>query len=71
MECYRGQKAQPVIEISHNAFKIMLPNTNFHREVRLEDDGLSDTERKVMDYLSGRDSASRREAVGCVVSCKI
>ncbi len=29
MECYRGQKAQPVIEISDNAFKITLPNTNF------------------------------------------
>jgi len=61
MECYRGQKAQPVIEISDNAFKITLPNTNFGREVLPEDDGLSDTERKVIGYLSGRDSASRRE----------
>lgn len=61
MECYYGQKAQPVFEISDNAFKITLPNTNFHHEVSVEENGLSDTERKVMDYLIGRHSASRRE----------
>ncbi|MEA4884541.1 MAG: helix-turn-helix domain-containing protein [Clostridia bacterium] len=55
------QKAQPAIEISDNAFKITLPNTNFRREVSVDDDGLSDTERRVMGYLIGRDSASRRE----------
>ncbi|MEA4884018.1 MAG: ATP-binding protein [Clostridia bacterium] len=61
MECYHGQEAQPAIEISDNAFKITLPNTNFRREVSVEDDSLSDTERKVMGYLIGRDSASRKE----------
>jgi len=61
MECYRGRQAQPVVEVSDNAFKIALPNTNLHREVSVESDGLSDAERRVMDYLIGRDAASRRE----------
>ena len=61
MECYHGQKAQPVIEISDNAFKIALPNTNVHREVSVEFEGLSDTESRVTGYLVGRDVASRRE----------
>jgi len=38
-----------------------LPNVNLHREVSVESDGLSDAERRVMDYLIGRDAASRRE----------
>jgi len=61
MECYHGQKAQPVIEISDNAFKITLPNTNIRREVSDEPNGLSDAERRVMEYLVGRDAASRQE----------
>jgi len=61
MECYRGRQAQPVVEVSDNAFKVTLPNTNFHRELSAERDGLSDAERGVMDYLVGRDVASRRE----------
>lgn len=61
MECYRGQKAQPTIDISDNAFKITLLNTNFEREIITEDDGLSDTERKIMNYLAGREGVSRKE----------
>jgi ATP-dependent DNA helicase RecG len=61
MECYHGQKAQPVIEISDNAFKMTLPNTNLRREVSDEPNGLSDAERRVMEYLVGRDAASRQE----------
>ena len=61
MECYRGRQAQLVIEVSDNAFKMTLPNVNLHREVSVESDGLSDAERRVMDYLIGRDAASRRE----------
>ena len=61
MECYHGQKAQPVIEISDNAFKITLPNTNLHREVSDEPNGLSDAERRVVEHLVGRDVASRQE----------
>ncbi|HBK61598.1 MAG TPA: hypothetical protein DDZ84_12555 [Firmicutes bacterium] len=61
MECYHGQKAQPVIEISNNAFKIALPNTDVRREVSVEFEGLSDAERRVMEYLVGPDVASRRE----------
>lgn len=63
LECYHNQKAQPAIEVSDNAFKVTLPNTNFLREVSVEvdDDGLSDNERKVMRYLARCDTASRRE----------
>ncbi len=61
MECYRGRQVQPIIEVSDNALKVTLPNTNLRRELSVECDGLSDTERKVMDYLIGRDAASRRE----------
>lgn len=65
LECYHNQKAQPTIEVSDNAFKVTLPNTNFLREVSVEvedeDDGLSDNERKVMRYLARCDTASRRE----------
>lgn len=66
MECYRGRQAQPVVEVSDNAFKVTLPNTNFHRELYAERDGLSDAERRVMDYLVGRDVASRREIEAAV-----
>jgi ATP-dependent DNA helicase RecG len=65
LECYHNQKAQPAIEVSDNAFKVTLPNTNFLPEVSVEvedeDDGLSNNERKVMRYLARCDTASRRE----------
>lgn len=61
LDCYHGQKAQPAIEVSDNAFKITLPNMNFRRQVSAEGNYLSDTERRVMGYLVGRDSASRRQ----------
>ncbi len=65
LECYHNQQAQPTIEVSDNAFKVTLPNTNFLREVSVEvedeDDGLSDNERKVMRYLARCDTSSRRE----------
>jgi ATP-dependent DNA helicase RecG len=66
MECYRGQQTQPIIEVSINAFKIALPNTNLHQEVSVEADRLSDAERKVMDYLIGRNAVSRREIEAAV-----
>lgn len=47
--------------ISDNAFKITLPNTNLHREVSDEPNGLSDAERRVVEHLVGRDVASRQE----------
>ena len=31
-ECYDDYAVKPMIETTHNAFKITLPNTNFHAE---------------------------------------
>ena len=61
MESYAGRSRQPVISVSDNVFKVTLPNTNHATEAQPEDDGLSNVERKIMRYLMGRESASRRQ----------
>lgn len=61
MESYARRSMRPTVEVSGNAFKITLPNTNFATEAQPEDDGLSDVERRIMRHLLGRESASRRQ----------
>ena len=52
-ECYDNYDVKPVIETTSNAFKITLPNTNFHVE-----------EQKVQNILrtGGVTSATKKEA---------
>ena len=61
MECYHNYAQQPTIELSDNAFKITLPNTNFTHEKSTQTEELPHNEQKVMNYLVGCDSAARKE----------
>ena len=51
-ECYNDYVVQPIIETTGNAFKIMLPNTNFHAE-----------RQKVLNYskTGGSTSVTKKE----------
>jgi len=63
MESYLDEKVQPEMEISDNAFKITLPNTNFNRrEGSAEHLQFSDDERMILDYLA-KNYISRRKDV--------
>jgi ATP-dependent DNA helicase RecG len=57
-ECYKGFTVQPAIELSDNAFKITLPNTNFVNETAAHLDG---RERQVMLMLKESESITRAE----------
>ncbi len=59
MECYREHGEQPNIELSDNAFKITLPNTNYQQDVSDKKDALNDAERRILNYLSAHDTVAR------------
>lgn len=72
MESYKGFKQQPIIEISDNAFKITLPNTNYTYEAVVKENftryestikevSFSAKENKVLDYLTTRNYVARKE----------
>ncbi|MCL2110958.1 MAG: putative DNA binding domain-containing protein [Clostridiales bacterium] len=57
MRSYGGHAAKPQIEVSDNAFKITLPNTNELSAKAL----LSEKERVVMSLFEGKDSIARKD----------
>jgi ATP-dependent DNA helicase RecG len=74
MEYYHEHAMQPIIEVSDNAFKITLPNTNYNRRTestyryKLSDREQSfsnyrfpDKEQSLLDYLAEHRSAARKQ----------
>jgi len=57
MQCYEGFATKPQIEVTDNAFKITLPNTNEVSERAL----LSENERAVLELLENKDSIVRKD----------
>ncbi|MDR0380491.1 MAG: putative DNA binding domain-containing protein [Oscillospiraceae bacterium] len=57
-EAYKNFAVQPTIELSDNAFKITLPNTNYRVESTLQLDG---REEQVMKMFGSRDIITRVE----------
>ncbi len=60
-ECYAGCSGQPAVEASENAFKITLPNVNYEAETSVQRKPLSEKERRILEYISAKPSASRAE----------
>lgn len=60
-ECYVGCPGQPAVEASENAFKITLPNVNYEAETSVQKKPLSEKERRILEYISAKPSASRAE----------
>ena len=60
-ECYSEYDVKPNIELSDNAFKITLPNTNFH-DRKIAGRYPTDREKQVLDLLSVTNSISRKDA---------
>ena len=62
MEYYRGYAIQPQIEVSDNAFKITLPNTNYNqREEYILRDVFSDYEQQILQYLTANHRGTRKQ----------
>ena len=59
-ECYSEFTAKPNIELSDNAFKITLPNTNFHNAANAKPE-LSDREKRVMALIKSKGSITRKD----------
>lgn len=59
MECYREHEDQPNIELSDNAFKITLPNTNYQQDVSYKKDALTTAEKRILNYLSAHKTVAR------------
>jgi ATP-dependent DNA helicase RecG len=59
-ECYDGFIAKPIIEISDNAFKITLPNTNHHSENATKST-LSIREKHVIDLFENTERITRKD----------
>jgi len=62
MEYYREYTIQPSIEVSDNAFKITLPNTNYNRHAEsIEQDAFSDDEHLVLHFLAEHSNVMRKQ----------
>jgi len=62
MEYYREYTIKPSIEVSDNAFKITLPNTNYNRHAEsIEQDAFSDDERLVLHFLAEHNNVMRKQ----------
>jgi ATP-dependent DNA helicase RecG len=62
MEYYREYTIQPSIEVSDNAFKITLPNTNYNRHAEsTEQDAFSDDEHLVLHFLAEHNNVMRKQ----------
>lgn len=59
-ECYADQAVKPIIEVSNNAFKITLPNLNYHQE--MHEVGIKNERMKMVLSLFGKkDSIVRKD----------
>ena len=62
MEYYREYTIQPSIDVSDNAFKITLPNTNYNRRAEsIEQDAFSNDERLVLHFLAEHSNVMRKQ----------
>ena len=61
MDSYRHFRVKPSIDVSENAFRITLPNTNFTSRVGEDRHRLAHDERMVMDYIVLNDNAGRKD----------
>jgi len=62
MEYYREYMIQPSIEVSDNAFKITLPNTNYNRHAEsTEQDAFSDDAHLVLHFLAEHNNVMRKQ----------
>ena len=61
MDSYSHFRVKPTIDVSENAFRITLPNTNFTSRVGEDRDRLTHDERRVMDYIALNDNAGRKD----------
>lgn len=59
-ECYADQSAKPIIEVSNNAFKITLPNLNYHQETH-EIVVKNERMKMVLSLLGERDRIVRKD----------
>lgn len=67
-ECYADSAAKPSIEVSDNAFKIVLPNLNFYGSSKNNAETLSPREKSILKYLDSNDSITRpvvQKLTGC------
>lgn len=65
-DCYADYDVKPEIEVSDNAFKIALPNTNFFKVS--DENSLSGREKLVMELFNGNQFITRamvQELTGC------
>lgn len=67
-ECYTDSDIQPSVEISDNAFKIVLPNLNYYAERNKKDISLNDKEKRIVDYLE-ENGVITRAAVQTLTGC--
>lgn len=61
MESYREYRVKPSIEISENAFKITLPNTNFTSRVAQVANVFLSDEQKVISYMAEHEMVARKD----------
>ena len=60
-ECYADQAVKPIIEVSNNAFKITLPNLNYHQE--MHEVGIKNERMKMVLSLFGKKNSIVRKDV--------
>ena len=64
MECYSDYDFKPNIEVSDNAFKVMIPNVNFYMEsnrMESKDSNLTERECKVLKLFDGEVFITRND----------
>ncbi len=59
MNAYEGSSKNPKIEVTDNAFKLILPNINAKTAITSGDDS---AEQKILSYIKANDSITRKEA---------
>ena len=62
-ECYDEYREKPVIETSSNAFKITLPNTNFHKDIYAYEHGAENVLRESSGYYKRTYAPEKEERV--------
>ena len=66
-ECYAQYEKKPVIEVTDNAFKITLPNTNYYKDVS-DISKLSKREKQIIELIDNNGFVTRamvQEYIGC------
>ncbi len=67
-ECYADKGIEPSIEVSDNAFKIVLPNLNFYNANTVKKSPISAREKQIIEFLESNAYITRsdvQEVTGC------